>query len=175
MGRGNVCVTGKYEGLWYVDVDYLTWFDKPSIDEDGFEIWEPYLGCELDFDDMAIVEYNELLTRDEFDMFKEDLVQDFTWKFMSFERIEGCKMIDREREAIMENGLFYVCLVDNEWSVAVELIQKVDPYGYSLEGLQKKHYQKYLDGLKECLRMQFDAIGTYGGAWTHGIITRECA
>lgn len=51
MGRGNVCVFGKCEGLYYVDYDFLDVYSKlvdeennvwdfrmrNDIDEDGFE------------------------------------------------------------------------------------------------------------------------------------------
>ena len=51
MGRGNVCVFGKCEGLYYVDYDFLDVYSKlvdeennvwdfrmrHDIDEDGFE------------------------------------------------------------------------------------------------------------------------------------------
>ena len=61
----------------------------------------------------------------------------------------------------------------NEWSYAVKLIQKECWYDNHLEGLQKKHYQNYLEGIKNILLEIFPEIGCYGGAWTHGTITRE--
>ena len=51
----------------------------------------------------------------------------------------------------------------------MELLQKED----HLSGLQGRHYQKYLDGIKRCLLEVLPSIGTYGGAWTSGRITRE--
>ena len=36
MGRGNVCVTGKYEGLYYIDNDDFHVYrrDEPDSDEE---------------------------------------------------------------------------------------------------------------------------------------------
>ena len=60
--------------------------------------------------------------------------------------------LGNERRVILENELFYICVEDNEWSLAVELIQKD---GYSdcqsawLAGLQKRRYREYLDSMKK--------------------------
>ena len=72
----------------------------------------------------------------------------------------------------MENSLFEIKIVDNEWSYAIELIQKENDYDDCLSGLQKKHYQSYLDGMKDILLGMFPEIGCYcGNPWTHGTIT----
>ena len=39
MGRGNVCVTGPYEGLYYIDNDYVSIYFR----EDGGEFEQKYL------------------------------------------------------------------------------------------------------------------------------------
>ena len=74
---------------------------------------------------------------------------------------------------ILENELFEIEIEDNQWSYAVKLIQKECWYDNHLEGLQKKHYENYLNGIKNILLEMFPSIGCYGGAWTHGIIKRE--
>ena len=103
----------------------------------------------------------------------------FGQMFPSFSRVQGDVWIrtgaygDYDRRVIMENSLFYIAVQDNQWSVAVELIQKEDPYDDHLSGLQARHYQRYLEGMKKCLLERLPSIGTYGGAWTSGRITRE--
>ena len=79
--------------------------------------------------------------------------------------------ISRYEHAILENALFYIVVEDNEWSVAIKLIQKED-WLLNLDGLQAKHYQSYLNGMKDCLFEQFDELGTYGGPWTSGRIRK---
>lgn len=79
----------------------------------------------------------------------------------------------RSRRVILESKLFYIAVEDNEWSLAVELLQKEDPYDDHLSGLQGRHYLKYLDGMKRCLLDRLPSIGTRKGAWMSGTITRE--
>ena len=81
--------------------------------------------------------------------------------------------LDHDRQAILESSLFHIAIEDNEWSLAVELLQKEGAYGSNLSGLQARHYQKYLDGIKRCLLEYLPSIGTRTGAWTSGIIKRE--
>ena len=84
--------------------------------------------------------------------------------------------LGNERRVILENELFYICVEDNEWSLAVELIQKD---GYSdcqsawLAGLQKRRYRGYLDDMKKALLARLPSIGVRTGPWTPGTITRE--
>ena len=37
MGRGNVCVTGRYEGLFYIDNDDINVYRRDDPDGDGPE------------------------------------------------------------------------------------------------------------------------------------------
>lgn len=84
--------------------------------------------------------------------------------------------LGNERRVILENELFYICVEDNEWSLAVELVQKD---GYSdcesawMAGLQKRRYRGYLDSMKKALLARLPSIGIRTGAWTSGTITRE--
>lgn len=152
MGRGNVCVRGKYEGLYFVDWDN---FSDEFEDEDGNII--------KDYD----------MQRDEFEDSLFEFVNDFKKKYNSFNKCD--KWIDRSIRAILESKLFYIAVEDNEWSMAFMLIQKEQDYydNYNFEGLQAGLYQKYLNGMKECLFNQFNELGTYSGAWTSGTIKRR--
>ena len=135
MGRGNACVFGKYEGLYYV-----AWSNFSS----EFE-WEGSL---------------------------EQFIGDFTKRFKSFSRCD--EWISSSEKAVLENSLFYIVVEDNEWSIAIKLIQKEQGYHFSgnIENLQAKHYITYLNGLRDCLFKQFKELGTYGGPWTSGRIHR---
>ena len=80
----------------------------------------------------------------------------------------------RDRRVLLESGLFYICIEDNQWSVAIELIQKEDAYGDNwMQNLQSRHHRRYLEAMKECLLNIVPSIGTYAGAWTSGRISRE--
>jgi hypothetical protein len=73
----------------------------------------------------------------------------------------------------LQNELFYICAEDNEWSTAIELIQKEAELGPDLSGLQAQHYETYLNGIRDVLLEQFNQIWTYGGPWTSSPIRKE--
>lgn len=155
MGRGNVCVHGKYEGLYYID-------------------WNKFFGTYEDDNGNEVVDENDydlqhMIYEDSMEMF----IEDFTKKFPSFAASSG--WLQNEEKVLMENNLFYIVTEDNEWSVAIKLIQKEQDY-YSkgnIENLQSKHYKNYLEGIKNILFLQFEELGTYCGAWTSGKTRRE--
>lgn len=162
MGRGNVCTFEKYEGLYYADRDYLDFY----VPIDGEADEGKFLG-EIDYNEFSDYEYDEFLSRVYYEDFITEFVYLFGKKFKSFSET------GKDYGVIMENELFEIEVEDNEWSYAVKLIQKEDDYDNHLEGLQKKHYENYLNGIKTVLLELFPAIGSYGGAWTSGTITRE--
>lgn len=166
MGCGNVNVHGEYEGLYYVSKDYLDYYIAKEADEYGA------YNCKMlgdmtaeDFDNYDYAsDLSYMNTIDYINMFVEKMEK----RFSSFVPTE------EEFNTIMENSLFEIKIVDNEWSYAIELIQKENDYDDCLIGLQKKHYQNYLDGMKDILLGMFPEIGCYGGnPWTHGTITAQ--
>ena len=118
-------------------------------------------------------------TGEEEDDILECFMDSFGRMFPSFSRVHGDQWIrdgaygDVNRRVIMESKLFYVAVQDNEWSLAVELIQKEPPYDDHLGGLQARHYQRYLDGMKTCLLERLPSICIRTGPWTSERITRE--
>ena len=178
MGRGNVCVTGRYEGLFYIDNDDINVYRRDDPDGDGPE---HRLLRDLDYSELTGGGwcFDEHESRYEEEDILECFMDSFGRMFPSFSRVQGDVWIrtgaygDYDRRVIMENSLFYIAVQDNQWSVAVELIQKEDPYDDHLSGLQARHYQRYLEGMKKCLLERLPSIGTSGGAWTSGCIKRE--
>ena len=177
MGKGNVGVAGAYEGLFYIDnEDFHVYRRNDDLDD-----WpETCLMGELDYAELTGGDwlYDEEGTGNEEDDVLECFMDDFCRRFPSFRRTESNTWIrngaygDLCRQVILENGLFYICVEDNEWSLGVELIQKEEMWGdVWMENLQKRLYQKYLDGMKTALLNRLPGIGTYAGAWTSGRIT----
>lgn len=166
MGRGNTCVHGEYEGLYYVDRDYIDCYIAKELNKDGE--YEQKLQCDMDYpDDYNNFDYDDILSS----IYYDDFIQNFT--SMMENKFKSFVSTGNDYGTIMENNLFEIEVEDNEWSYAVKLIQKENDYDNYLEGLQKKHYQNYLEGIKNILLELFPSIGCYGGAWTHGTITRE--
>lgn len=151
MGRGNSCVFGNYEGLYYVNWNN---FSNEYEDEEGNIIVD---------EDMRVEEWEEALSQ---------FIFDLTKKYPSFSICE--EWISNTEKAVLENSLFYIAVEDNEWSMAVKLIQKEQSY-YSrgnIVNLQAGLFMKYLNGIRDCLFNQFDVLGTYEGAWTNGCIKK---
>lgn len=150
MGRGNVCTNGKHEGLFYIDWDnFSTEYDdgEGSVTTNDYE-WQ----------------------HEQYEDDKHEIVTEFCNKFHSFSKCD--KWISSEERAIAENNLFYLVSQDNQWSIAIKLIQKDNDWN-NVEGLQGKHFPTYFEGLKNVLFMFYDELGTYGGAWTSGRIRRD--
>lgn len=166
MGKGNVCVSGPYEGLYYIDNDDIHFY----VDEEGklFLLRDiPYEGITRM---MSGFEFDEFYTRRHWEEILDAFSLSFCHTFPSFSRRR--KWIDRSQYAILENGLFYITVEDNQWSMAVKLVQKEDGF-HDYSGLQKRHYKRYLDGIQASLFEQFESLGVYGGAWTSGSISRS--
>ena len=101
MGKGNTCVFGDCEGLFYID-----WDNFSNEYEDGHgNIIQDY-----DFQ------------RDEWENSLYEFISDFTQKFKSFSKCN--EWIGRDEKAVLENKLFYITIADNEWSMAVKLSKK---------------------------------------------------
>lgn len=166
MGKGNVCVSGPYEGLFYIDNDYTTVLRREDDCEDtilqkNLSAKEVSSGDWLFDDEGSSNETEDVL---------ECFMENFTRRYPSFERVKKDKWLGRNIRVILESELFYIGVEDNDWSMAVELLQKDDS---NKAGLQKMHYSAYLDGMKAALLERLPSIGTYAGPWTHGTIRRE--
>lgn len=171
MGKGNVCVFKPYEGLYYIDNQNLSVYrENGDLTEDP----EDRLLRDLSYEDLSSWHYDEIGSMYEEEDVLVCFTEGFLRKFPSFSKVTPKdQWISRSQRAILENKLFSIAVEDNEWSLAVELLQKEDPYGDSLAGLQKKHYQAYLKGIRDSLLDRLPSIGAYAGAWTHKVITQE--
>lgn len=171
MPRGNCFTKGDYEGLYYIDNDLYHVFSlKPEYREEHDEYneyWDKLIK-DIDYNDFYKYELDEDLTTANYEGIKDYLQYRFTEKFKSFEYSEGWDK-NTGNLIILENELFYIELEDNDWSIAVELIQKDDFYRYDdkkLNGLRKKHYKSYLKGIKEILLEYLPYLYEYNGPWT---------
>lgn len=169
MGRGNVCVHGEAEGLYYIDCDYFDTYVR--VDDETYEC-ESCLADELSYDDLTSGEwsFDEALTGFTYNEIIDEFKENFVKLFPSFCEVEPYWIGWRNtKKVILENELFQIATEDNEWSVAVELLQKDE----APIGLQLGLYKRYLDGIAKALLKILPTIGTYGGAWTSGHLSRQ--
>lgn len=166
MGRGNVCTFGVAEGLYYVDYDFLDVYSK-LVDEEN-NVLDFRMRNDVDEDGFEYDESESNWNRGEFELLFKIAVKS---RFPSFRSVD--KWISITRRAVLENKLFYIAMEDNEWSLAIELIQKGGEYdGEEKVGLQMGLYRNYLKGIEEILVEMNGEVGTYAGAWTHGTIRK---
>lgn len=87
MGRGNVRVTGLYEGLYYIDNDYYQVFrrtDTFADDEEGmYRLLSDLSTDELNSDDWV---YDAESSSCELDFILEGFIDFFCQKYASFTR-----------------------------------------------------------------------------------------
>ena len=167
MGRGNICPSGKYEGVVYVDYDNVLCYTKKDDSEQR-------LLKDISYEEMPEFEFDDDASQLLLDEYRTNLVNEMMRRYPSFEEPNQTWLPNhRNGKVILENKLFYIIVEDNEWAEAVELIQKESEYGdVDLSGLQKQHYRHYLDAIQDILLEQFGEVGIYTGPWTSGKITK---
>lgn len=52
-------------------------------------------------------------------------------------------------------------------------LNKISRYDNHLEGLQKRHFQTYLDGIRDTLFEQFETLSVRNGPWMSKQISRK--
>lgn len=168
MGRGNVCVHGPCEGLYYIDAD-----DFQVYVSDG----EAKLLGELDYATLTDGSwiYDAALSEHELGGILDGFAERFIQMFPSFSQTGPDVWVDRTRRMILENTLFCVAVEYNGWSTAVELLQKEFDNCADLTGFQQRYYKAYLSGMEKCLLEVLPGIGTYTGPWTSERIWRKAA
>lgn len=167
MGKGNVCVNGKYEILFYVDCDELDIYYHREKTE------ECKLSKDIPYQEITNWVYDDYLSDENYLEFCDMLTESISKKIKSLRTpTHEEEREERRGRLLLINQLFRVVIVDNEWSKAVELLQNEDN-SYNIENLQKKHFQTYEKVLKQSLFEQFDTLGIYSGPWTSGIISKK--
>lgn len=166
MGRGNCCVNGPYEGLWYIDRDFIDVYWSKDTEE--YKLMR-----DIGYDEFMNCEYSQSESEYNYEDMLEIIKHRMMLKYDSFVAIDrwisdGGSRCDRK--AFLENRLFFIAIEDNEWSYAIELIQKGPE---SLEGLQKRLYQTYLDSLRDIILDVYGEVSYRNGPWLHGTIVKE--
>ena len=164
MGRGNCNVnTTAGECVFYVDNDLLQiYYNKSNPEETVF-------GKELTTSTMGQYEYDQ----DESQKFFEEQLN--TIKSQLMKKFKSLKEADywsgRSKHIVLENNMYGIALEDNEWSVAFELIMKID----GNPGLKKHNAKSFGKGLRDILIKNFGTIHIRTSAWTSAELTKDIA
>ena len=104
MGRGNVCVTGPYEGLFYIDNDDLHEYRR---EDEGTDELESRLMGDLSYEELASGDwkFDEWQSNLNWEDAKRNLIHALMAKFPSLR--ECNTWIEHDRFALLENNLFY--------------------------------------------------------------------
>ena len=114
MGKGNVCVSGPYEGLFYIDNDYTNVFRHEDNCEDT--VLQKDLSTEaLSSDDWL---FDDEGSANELDDVLECFMENFTRRYPGFARVNQVKWLGRDVRVILESSLFYIGVVDSDWAYA---------------------------------------------------------
>jgi len=186
MGRGNICVHGEFEGLFYLNNDLLDVYVPVVRDDCGSIIGrdyeaEPMTGRQLydagikysyDGTDTGWA-YDDELSDDNWRNMIELMQKYFTSRFKSFTTTNKWRgttsySSNRDCRVVLENEFFDIAIADNEWSAAWMLLEKEDIED-NVTPLMKRHYQSYLNAIKEALLKHWGEATEYGGAWLRGI------
>lgn len=197
MGAGNVCTFGEYEGLFYLDQNFISTYSKVnrcscgsvlgSVTNDESKTARELskAGIAYDFDGRsADWAYDEFLSGNEWTSMIELMQESLMSRFKSFskcDRWRGVTAYDRSqnRHVVLENGMFEIAVVDNEWSAAWMLLERADieeleyRNGVNLRPLMARHYHSYLYAIRDILLDTYGECSAYSGAWTSSRITRE--
>jgi len=180
MGRGNVCTHYECEGLFYLDRDLLDVYNKtikcecghvkgPDYDEEPKTARELHkAGIEYSFDGTHTDwMYSQCESDDNWRQMIETMRDRLMARFPSFYSED--KWIDRDRRVVLENELFHIAVVDNEWSAAWLLLERsdIDDTGRN-RTFMRRHYQTYLEAIKRILIDRWGEATGYGGAWVSG-------
>ncbi len=156
------------ESLNYIDADIINQFTTKQPDENG-EYYTKSLS-QISNDELDNYEYDIDVSRMMYDDMIEYFSSHYCTKFKSFcdstrqGKYKGHPKI--QGIIICENDLFYITCVDDDTQFAFSLIEKESLYEVS--DLRKKHFQEYLDGIRETLVYLCGECYGYDGLWTRG-------
>ena len=192
MGRGNICVYGKFDGLYFLDKDLLDVYNKVDRCEcgsvKGFDYeTEPKTarelsdaGIEYDYDGTnSEWAFDQFSTSDNWNEMINIMQEYFISLFKSFTKSNKWRgttaySSTRNCHVVLESELFDIAIADNEWSVAWLLLER-DDIDDNKRPLMKRHYKTYLEALKNALVDFYGEATEYGGAWTSGETHKKVA
>ena len=176
MAGGNVCTHNEFEGLYYLDREFIDVYQKAVRCEYGhpceYDDEEPMSTARMLRDDSEWV-FDYVGTQVMWDDMVDYMTGSLMRRFPSFYKVDIWRGRD-SRHILLENKLFQIAVVDNEWSVAWCLLERPDADDTGSNWpLMKRHYQSYLDGIREALLDGYGEAIAYGGAWVSGEVYRR--
>lgn len=159
--RHNVTV-GLNDTVYYVDYTKMDVYEHKTTHEIVTAADDKYIKHPDNY------QYKQDLTQLKFDNFKSAFIKAMQAQFPSLKAVD--KTV-RGVHYLLENNMFQIGFEDNDWSVAVELIQKK----CKNPGLQANLYPSFSTGMRDILITQVGEIHLRTGSWTTDTIDKQKA
>lgn len=154
MSKGNI-TCGHKNAQFYVDYNnFNTYLNKNNPEESMLE-------KDIPSDKLDDYEFDMELTQIAYETFKGNLINHMQSHYKSLQKV--IPSAKAEQKIILENNMFQIALMDNDWSIAVQLLRKPK---YTNEAFQNRLFPTFLNGIVNALFDQVDVIHERTSSWT---------
>lgn len=160
----NVSVNPNREAVFYVDYSKMDVYVNANDANDVKTNNDPAIAQNPD-----IYQFDETLTQARFDSFKKQFIKKMQDKFKS---LKPQDLTAKGKHQLLMNDMFIVAFEDNDWSVAVELLE--NPMSKN-PNLRPNLFPNFKKGMRDVLLDLVDEIHVRTGSWSTQRMTKTDA
>lgn len=160
----NVSVNPDREALFYVDYSHMDVYVNINDSNDVKTNNDPAIAQNPD-----LYRFDDTLTQARFDSFKKQFVKKMQDKFKS---LKPHDITTKGKHQLLMNDMFIIAFEDNDWSVAVELLENPKSKNPNLRPNLFPNFQK---GMRDILLDLVGEIHIRTGSWSTQKMTKADA
>lgn len=160
----NVSVNPDREALFYVDYSHMDVYVNINDSNDVKTNNDPAIAQNPD-----VYRFDDTLTQARFDSFKKQFVKKMQDKFKS---LKPHDITTKGKHQLLMNDMFIIAFEDNDWSVAVELLENPKSKNPNLRPNLFPNFQK---GMRDILLDLVGEIHIRTGSWSTQKMTKADA
>lgn len=160
----NVSVNPDREALFYVDYSHMDVYVNINDSNDVKTNNDPAIAQNPD-----VYKFDDTLTQARFDSFKKQFVKKMQDKFKS---LKPHDITTKGKHQLLMNDMFIIAFEDNDWSVAVELLENPKSKNPNLRPNLFPNFQK---GMRDILLDLVGEIHIRTGSWSTQKMTKADA
>ena len=160
----NVSVNPDREALFYVDYSHMDVYVNVNDSNDVKTNNDPEIAQNPD-----VYRFDDTLTQARFDSFKKQFVKKMQDKFKS---LKPHDITTKGKHQLLMNDMFIIAFEDNDWSVAVELLENPKSKNPNLRPNLFPNFQK---GMRDILLDLVGEIHIRTGSWSTQKMTKADA
>lgn len=160
----NVSVNPDKEALFYVDYSCMDVYVNVNNSNDVKTNNDPVIAQNPD-----TYQFDETLTQARFDSFKKQFIKKMQDKFTSLKSYDATV---KGKHQLLINDEFIIAFEDNDWSVAVELLE--NPKSKNPD-LRTNLFPNFKKGMRDILLDLVDEIHVRTGSWSTQTMTKADA